>query len=133
MNHDISEEAKRALAGASRRKAIDRLHNDGCSSREAIQRRVLAIAVERSLPPADYTKLLDKWISTLAAMAFCEKHKVSMDWGCSAATCRGLQRMTKEAKAEPPEMTETQRKEVTRLILALSRKSRQLRSASCVN
>jgi hypothetical protein len=51
-------------------------------------------------------------------MEFCEKHKVSMDW-LLCGDLQGLRRMTQEAKATPPEMTETQRKEVTRLFLAL--------------
>jgi len=52
--------------------------------------------------------------------------------GCHADRCRpstvlsvdlqGLRRMTQEAKATPPEMTEAQRKEVARLFLALSPK-----------
>jgi hypothetical protein len=54
-------------------------------------------------------------------MEFCEKHKVSMDW-LLCGDLQGLRRMTQEAKATPPEMTETQRKEVTRLFLALSPK-----------
>jgi hypothetical protein len=52
-------------------------------------------------------------------MAFCEKHKVSLDW-LLCGDLQGLHRMTKEAKAKPPEMTEAQRKEVTQLFLALS-------------
>ena len=51
-------------------------------------------------------------------MEFCKKHKVSMDW-LLCGDLQGLRRMTQEAKATPPEMTETQRKEVTRLFLAL--------------
>jgi hypothetical protein len=42
-----------------------------------------------------------------------------MDW-LLCGDLQGLHRMTKEAKAEPPEMTEAQRKEVTQLFLALS-------------
>ena len=54
-------------------------------------------------------------------MEFCEKHKVSMDW-LLCGDLQGLRRMTQEAKATPPEMTETQRKDVTPLFLALSPK-----------
>ena len=57
--------------------------------------------------------------TTQAVMDFCEKHKVSFDW-LLCGDLQGLHGMTKEAKAEPPEMTEAQRKEVTRLFLALS-------------
>jgi hypothetical protein len=58
-------------------------------------------------------------LSTTHAMAFCQKHKISMDW-LLCGDLQGLRRMTQEAKAKPPEMTEAQRKEVTQLFLALS-------------
>ena len=119
MTKEISEEAKKALADVSRRKAIDRLQRDGCCSMDAVRRRVQAIAEERQLPPAEFAKLMYKRISTTDAMAFCEKHKVSLDW-LLYGDLQGLHRMTKEAKAEPPEMTEAQRKEVSQLFLALS-------------
>jgi hypothetical protein len=119
MNNEISEEAKRALADVSRRKAIDRLQRDGCCSMDAVWRRIRAIVEERNLQPADIAKLMHKRISTTHAMAFCEKHKISMDW-LLCGDPQGLRRMTKEAKAESPELTEAQRKEVTQLFLALS-------------
>jgi hypothetical protein len=119
MNNEISEEAKRALADVKRRKAIDRLQRDGCCSMDAVRRRVLALAGERDIPPAEYAKLMHKRVSTRAAMAFCEKHKVSLDW-LLYGDLQGLRRMTQEAKAAPPEMTEALRKEVTQLFLALS-------------
>src|ERR1700682_2846883 len=119
MTNEISEEAKRAIANAARRKAANRLNRDGAYSMDAIRRRVRAIAQERNLQPADIAKLMHKRISTTHAMAFCEKHKISMDW-LLCGDLQGLHRMTKEAKAEPPEMTEAQRKEVTQLFLALS-------------
>jgi hypothetical protein len=53
------------------------------------------------------------------ALADCEKHKVSLDW-LLYGDLQGLRRMTQEAKAAPPEMTEALRKEVTQLFLALS-------------
>jgi hypothetical protein len=62
---------------------------------------------------------MHKCISTTHAMAFCEKHKISMDW-LLCGDLQGLHRMTKEAKAESAELTEAQRKEVTQLFLALS-------------
>jgi hypothetical protein len=50
---DISEEAKQALANVAQRKARGRLLRDGCCTDAAMKRRVLALAAERSLPPAD--------------------------------------------------------------------------------
>jgi hypothetical protein len=118
MSNEISEEAKKALADVSRRKAIDRLQRDGCCSMDAVRRRVQAIAEERNLQPADIAKLMHKRIRTLDVMAFCEKHKVSADW-LFCGDLRGLQRMTREAKATPREMPEAQRKEVIQLFSAL--------------
>ena len=90
MTRDISEEAKRAIADGARRRARDRLDRDGCHSTDAVRRRVLALAAERNLAPADDAKLLHKRISMSVAVDFCEKHKVSVDWllcgdlqGCS--------------------------------------------------
>jgi hypothetical protein len=45
--------------------------------------------------------LLHKRIGMNAVAAFCEKHKVSMDW-LLCGDLQGLQRMTQEARAEPP-------------------------------
>src|SRR5260370_41991 len=118
-DREISQEAKTAIADAHRRKAIDRLQRDGCCSMDAVRRRVRAIAQERNVQPVDIAKLMHKRISTRAAMAFCEKHKISLDW-LLCGDLQGLRRMTQEAKAKPPEMTEAQRKEVTQLFLALS-------------
>jgi hypothetical protein len=101
MRKEISEEAKRAIADAARRKAVDRLKQDGAHSLDAIRRRVRAIAQERNLPPADIAKLMHKRIITAHVMAFCEKHKVSADW-LLCGDLQGLRRMTKEANAEPP-------------------------------
>jgi hypothetical protein len=121
MTKEISEEAKRSLADVARRKAADRLNRDGAHSIDAIHRRVRAIAQERNLQPSDIAKLMYKRISTPHALAFCEKHKVSLDW-LLCGDLQGLRRMTQEAKATTAEMTEAQRKEVTRLFLALSPK-----------
>jgi hypothetical protein len=118
MNSDISEEAKKAIANAATRRAADRLERDGCHSMDAVRRRVLAFAVERNLQPADYAKLMHKRITTSAVVAFCNKHKVSFDW-LLCGDLKGLQRMTQEAKANPPEISEAQREEVTRLFFAL--------------
>jgi hypothetical protein len=98
---DISEEAKRAIADGARRRAIDRLERDGCHSTDAVRRRVLALAAERNLAPADYSKLLHKRIGSSAAVDFCDKYKVSLDW-LLCGDLKGLQRMTQEARAAPP-------------------------------
>ncbi len=118
MTKEISEEAKRAIADLARRKAADRLHRDGGNSMDAIRRRVRAIAQERNLQPAEFAKLMHKRISTTHAMAFCEKHKISMDW-LLCGDLKGLQRMTCEAKAQQAETVEAQRQEIVRLFLAL--------------
>src|SRR5258706_11106230 len=118
MTNEISEEAKRALADIARRKAADRLDRDGAHSTDAIPRRVRAIAQERNLQPAEIAKLMYKRISSTHAVAFCEKHKISLDW-LLCGDLRGLHRMTQEAKATPREMPEAQRKEVMALFSAL--------------
>jgi hypothetical protein len=112
MNNEISEEAKKSLANAARQAASRRLDQDGAQSMDAIRRRVRAIAQERNLQTADIAKLMYKRISTTHALAFCDKHKISLDW-LLCGDLHGLHRMTKEA-------TEAQRKEVTQLFLALS-------------
>jgi hypothetical protein len=98
MNEEISEEAKRTLADLPRRKALQRLGRDGATSIPAVQRRILALAAERSIPPADFHKLMYKRPTTQAVMDFCEKHKVSFDW-LLCGDLKGLQRMTLEARA----------------------------------
>lgn len=118
MTKEISEEAKRAIADATRRKAADRLKRDGAYSMDAIRRRVRAIAQERNLQPAEIAKLMYKRISTIHVMAFCEKHKISMDW-LLCGDLKGLQRMTCEAKSHQVETVEAQRLEIVRLFLAL--------------
>jgi hypothetical protein len=100
MNSDISEQAKRAIANGAQRRAADRLDRDGRRSPDAVRRRVLALAVERNLQPADYAKLLRKRITAAAAVDFCKEHKVSADW-LFYGDLKGLQRMTQEAKAAP--------------------------------
>ena len=86
MNNQISEEAKRALADVSRRKAIDRLQRNGCCSMDAVWRRIRAIVGERNLQPADIAKLMHKRISTTHAMA---ARSTKSAWiGFCAATCR---------------------------------------------
>jgi hypothetical protein len=118
MTNAISEEAKKALADVSRRKAADRLRRDGSQSMDAVRRRVRAIAEERKLQPAEFAKLMHKRISTSAAVAFCDKQRISMDW-LLCGDLRGLQRMTKEEKAAQAETVEAQRKEIGRLFDAI--------------
>ena len=99
MNNEISEEAKRTLADLPRRKALQRLERDGATSRPAMQRRILALAAERSIPPADFHKLMYKRINTYDIMVFCEKHKVSYDW-LLCGDLKGLHRMMGKPCAE---------------------------------
>lgn len=91
-NKEISEEAKKAIADLPRRKALQRLERDGATSTKAVHRRVLAIAEERKIPPADFAKLLYKRISTFAVMQFCTKHEISYDW-LLCGDLKGLARM----------------------------------------
>jgi hypothetical protein len=106
MNSDISEEAKRAIANGARRRAADRLERDGCHSPDAARRRVLALAAERNLAPAEYAKLLHKRIGTANAVDFCEKYKVSLDWllcgDLNAALGNGSRREQPTTSASPP-------------------------------
>jgi len=62
-----------------------------------MRRRLLALVTERNLPPADYAKLMHKRISDSAALAFCEKHKVSIDW-LMCGDLQGLSRMVQWRK-----------------------------------
>lgn len=97
MNNEISEEAKTALADLPRRKALQRLERDGATSTKAVQRRVRAIAEERKIPPADFHKLMHKRILTGPVLAFCDKHKISIDW-LMCGDLRGLARMERQRK-----------------------------------
>jgi hypothetical protein len=80
MNNEISEEAKKSLANAGRRADRRRLERDGASSTAALQRRVQAIAQEKTCPRPIFAKLMYKRINTPVVMAFCQKYKVSFDW-----------------------------------------------------
>jgi hypothetical protein len=64
MNMDISEEAKEALANAQLIRARKRLVRDGCQTDAAMRRRLLVLATERNLPPAEYAKLMHKRVLT---------------------------------------------------------------------
>jgi hypothetical protein len=99
MSTDISEEAKQALANRQLVIARGRLRNDGCSSDAAFQRRVLLLAAERGLPPAEYTKLMRKRCPMGPIGKFCKKHDVSLDW-LMDGDLKGLQRMKQWAKQD---------------------------------
>jgi hypothetical protein len=77
-----------------------------------------ALAEERNLQPAEFAKLMYKRISTPAMLAFCKKHKVSVDW-LLFGDLKGLQRMTQEAKASPETTRRAQEQEFRRLMLQL--------------
>src|ERR1700728_4501772 len=97
MDDEISDQAKKSLADNARRKAIARLERDGAHTTAALQRRVRALAAERSIPPADFHKLMYKRPSTQAVMDFCKKHKVSFDW-LMCGDLKGLARMEQKRK-----------------------------------
>jgi hypothetical protein len=115
---EISEEAKQALANVAQRKAGDRLRRDGCSTDAAMQRRVLSLAAERNLPPADYAKLMHKRVAGKSIHEFCSNHDVSLDW-LMYGDLKGLQRMKQWAKEKRDRTADEQRGEITRLLLAL--------------
>jgi hypothetical protein len=96
---DISEEAKQAIANGALIRARGRLRKDGCSSDAAMRRRVLLLAAERNLPPAEYAKLLHKRVLFPNITRFCKKHDVSLDW-LMDGDLKGLQRMKKWAKQD---------------------------------
>src|SRR6202007_1548724 len=58
MDNEISEETQAASLLAQFRRARERLHHDGALSTPAVRRRVLALAAEWSIPPADYARLM---------------------------------------------------------------------------
>jgi hypothetical protein len=116
MSTEISEEAKLAIANGALIRARNRLRNDGCSSDDAFRRRVLLLAAERNLPPAEYAKLMHKRVLTTPMLAFCKKHDVSFDW-LMCGDLKGLQRMKqwKRASMTPYE----KRAEIQRLLQLL--------------
>ena len=102
MSADISEEAKQTLANLAQVKARARLVRDGCHTDAALRRRVLLLAAERNLPPAEYAKLMHKRIMMRSIQEFCKKHNVSLDW-LMYGDLKGLQRMKRWAKEDPDE------------------------------
>ncbi len=79
MNTDISEEAKQAIPNGHLVRARQRLVRDGWRTDAAMRRRLLALAAERNLPPAEYAKLMHKRIMMRSIQEFCKKHNVSLD------------------------------------------------------
>ena len=123
---EISEEAKQALANVALRKASNRLLRDGCRTDAAMKRRVLALAAERNLPPADYAKLMHKRVMDRSIQDFCTKHDVSLDW-LMYGDLKGLQRMKQWANEKNRGTTvQEQRSEVIRLLLALPPETQRL-------
>ncbi len=118
MDNEISQEGNAALALNSHRKACERLRRAGAQSTAAMQRRVKALATERSIPPADYAKLFHKRVLTQPVLDFCKKHKVSMDW-LLCRDLKGLQRMTHETNVKPVQSANAQIAEVTARLFAL--------------
>ena len=92
MSTEISEEAKLAIANGHLFRARQRLVRDGCQTNAAMQRRLLALAAERDLPPAEYAKLMHKRVLFPSIQRFCKKHDVSLDW-LMDGDLKGLQRM----------------------------------------
>jgi hypothetical protein len=123
MKMDISEEAKQAIANGVMIRARNRLVRDGSQSDAAFQRRVLVLAAERNLPPAEYAKLLHKRVPMKPIKDFCIKHDVSLDW-LMDGDLKGLQRMKawKKAGMTPDE----QRAEILRLFFALAPDTQRL-------
>jgi hypothetical protein len=123
MSTEISEEAKLAIANGAMIRVRGRLVRDGSQSNAAFKRRVLLLAAERNLPPAEYAKLMHKRVLTGPILAFCKKHDVSMDW-LMDGSLKGLQRMKqwKKAGMTPDE----QRAEILRLLLLLPLEMQQI-------
>jgi hypothetical protein len=125
MVDEISQEAQTALARVRHQKARERLHRDGAESLPAMQRRVLALAEERKLQPADFAKLMYKRVSTQAVIDFCEKHNVSCDW-LLAGDLQGRLRMAQEAKAAPAADHDVQIFHLGKLFVSLPRQKQKI-------
>jgi hypothetical protein len=119
MSTEISEEAKLAIANGHLFRARQRLVRDGCQTDAAMRRRLLALAAERNIPPADYAKLMHKRVLMPSIQNFCRKHDVSLDW-LMDGDLKGLQRMKKWERAGSGMTADQQRAEILRLLLALA-------------
>ena len=126
MSTDISEEAKLAIANGHLVRARQRLVRDGCRTDAAMRRRLLVLAAERNLPPAEYAKLMHKRIMIKSIQEFCRKHNVSLDW-LMDGDLKGLQRMKQWAKedhgmtAVSPELLKAQLREFLRVLLCIDK------------
>src|ERR1700730_18820911 len=98
MTKDISDEAKRAIADAPRRRAFDRLHRDGGTSTPAMRRRIEAFAIEKGIPPTKIAKLMRGRTTVHHVAQFCEEQHVNADW-LLAGALRGLLDTVKRRKA----------------------------------
>jgi len=128
MRDDISQEALIALARVRHQKARERLRRDGGESLPAMQRRIQALAAERSIPPADYRKLMYKRVSTRDVMVFGKKYRVNFDW-LLCGDLKGLQQMKQEAKPEFRPRTGLPTKEFVALYSPLPLEQKQMITA----
>jgi hypothetical protein len=109
-------------------KARARLVRDGCCTDAAMRRRLLALAAERNLPPAEYAKLMHKRIMMKSIQEFCRKHNVTLDW-LMDGDLKGLQRMKQWAKenhgmaAVSPELLKAQLREFVGVVARPSTKT----------
>lgn len=76
--------------------AAGRLSVDGATSKDAIRRRILALAYERKLPKAEFAKALT--CQTFQVAEFVERHRLSFDW-LYFGDLKGLLWMTNDRRA----------------------------------
>jgi hypothetical protein len=118
MTREISEEAKLAIQNGTLVRAPGRLVKDGCQTDAAMRRRLLALAAERNIPPAEYAKLMHKRVLMPSIQNFCRKYDVSLDWLLDG-DLKGLQRMKNWERQGQGMTADEQRAEILRLLLAL--------------
>ncbi|MEH2546673.1 hypothetical protein V1283_003318 [Bradyrhizobium sp. AZCC 2262] len=73
-----------------------RLAEDGSTSKEAMRRRILALAYERKLPEKEFAKALT--CQTFHVAEFAERHRLSFDW-LYFGDLKGLLWMTNDRRA----------------------------------
>jgi hypothetical protein len=127
MTREISEEAKLAIQNGALVRARGRLVKDGCQTDAAMRRRLLALAAERNIPPAEYAKLMHKRVLMPSIQNFCRKYDVSLDWLLDG-DLKGLQRMKNWERQGQGMTADEQRAEILRLLLALPPASKKSRS-----
>jgi hypothetical protein len=60
---------------------MERLTEDGASSKAAIRKRIALIAAERKLDPSETEDLMKgRWLRTFHLRQFAKKHHLSVDW-----------------------------------------------------